>query len=232
MSGNKGSFGRDLDARGQFRASYNTLILFIGTGILSTLIVLSMSALGFRPTSAVWIFPATFFGLSVLFGASGVAIRCKRTLSTLVQISAILSVLAAFLGVFAYLGGTPPTISDWWRIVQAWPEARALMITAFVISALLGWAAHPTLPFRAAIFATILVFMAVWMDFQGYYVVLEEGYDWLIKTTEFSTHRFEGILSDQGEGFVIMLLTTITAWAPIALWVVWKSTGPTISNPS
>lgn len=126
---------------------------------------------------------------------------------------------------FYWLGQNPWQAHLWANMILEWSDARDLIIAAFVVSALLGWAVHPRLPFRGALLAILLVFAAVWMDFQGYYVVLHEGdpkflphyYD------NSTTYRLDDLPgNDKGRAFITMTLATIAAWVPLAIWVLVK----------
>jgi len=207
-----------------FSATHSLLGLIIAT-TLALLAEYVPPYFGMQPFSFMWAFPAAFSALVIIFGATIFAARLEGLALSLFQILLCVIVLVGYLAIFKILGGDVPPFDEWWRLTLARSEALTLIIAAGVITLLLGGFSDQKYPFRAAIIAATLVFLAVWMDFQGYYTVDQEGYDWLLGVSEFKTERFaESVAEDNGSAFTLMFFATLSAWAALLAWWIFRKT--------
>ncbi len=205
--------------RGLYYAKYGLLISLF----LSVIGQVLPTFFGYRPVSFLWLFTGFFASGVVLFWLSLQAILLQGGKLLAFQKLAGIGSFTAFLLIFVIIGGAIPSYREWWQLVLDQPDAKSLVVAAGIFGVLLGWLTHTKYPFRGIIVAGFLVFTAVWMDFQGYYVVaLQEaapsnhiyGYD---------TKRLEYLPKDDGgTAFAMMFFTYSAALVPMMLWVFIK----------
>ena|GEM_PF-2306947 len=214
-----------IDAAGQNRAKHFMFRAFLAGLAVALPAQFLPGWIGARPLSWIWMFPAVLGGLAVLFWATGRAILLTGHWRGVFQAAVTLFMLVFFVVLFLWQGGSADSAARWTELLVVRSDDRDLVFTAFGLGAVLGWTVHYTYPVRTFIVAMLLIFMAVWMDLQGYYVELHDGYSiFLPGYADVGTTRRTGDLPDNDGGRAIVAMTTVTfaSWLPLLVWLAFK----------
>jgi len=214
-----------IEERGQTRAMHVMIRLFLISLAAAALARFLPPLLGYRQLSWIWMIPVIFGGLALMFWATKQCFKLSGTRLWLFQLATTLVVFTFFLTLYLWLGGRPDTSARWSSLLLERSDDRDLLFTAFGLGTALGWTIHRAYPLRGLILVMLLVFMATWMDLQGYYIVLHDGGSiWVPGYIDNSTtHRLSDIPdNDSGRAFVAMTMVTLATCVPLGAWLIFK----------
>lgn len=215
-----------IDISSQKRGVYFMAIWFCGTLLVGLLAEFIPPFFGQQPLSFLWMGPVIFASLIVVFATSQRTTALSGPLGSTAQWIVAIASLGAILGILFLLGSKPVDMSEFRRVIIKSSDDRSLMITAFIIAAMLGWMARIDMPIRSMSYAMLTIFIAVWMDFQGYYTVIVDGQAYSSIGLGYDTalnERLEDVqTNDNGRAFAKMTMGTIAVWIPLVGWSIYK----------
>jgi hypothetical protein len=201
-----GLFGRNLDPRKNLRTGL-VLLAVAGAGVglffLASLLPLLRDAI---PVGSLFliVLPASSSIVMLTTTASLRLIEQSKTGATiLLGVTAVLVYLV--LGLAIYLPWSLEAIRQ--SIATGLSQdAIALTVTVGIIGLGFGFFINTEVPVRAYLAALIVPFAFSWPDYQGAYIVLTGGFDWLARSLASDTERLpdEAVAAIQASGEIAL----------------------------
>ena len=210
-------FWDPVEYKGQTRGIWFSAWALVITLIAALMAEFIPPQFGLRPYSWIWMFPAIALDLLILFWISRYTLDATEDHRRQAQVTFAIGAFIVFAGMIYWLGGSPWSAKPWLAVLQNSQDKRDLAVAAFVLSVALGYFINPKLWVRGLMISLILLFMANWMDLQGYYTVYVNA--------DFSQALRSDVVpsKDRGLNFAAMTIGVIASWVPLMVWARIKS---------